>query len=44
LAVVKALEALENININNSSRRIETIYKNSKVTIQSEKTMETTKA
>jgi len=35
LAIVKAVEALENTNIDNSRRRIATIYTDSKVTIQS---------
>jgi len=34
LAIVKAMEALENTNIRNSRRRIVTIYTDSKVTIQ----------
>jgi ribonuclease HI len=37
LAVVKALEALGNINFSNSTRRIATIHTDSKVTIQSVK-------
>jgi len=35
LAIVKAMEALENTNIRNSRRRIVTIYTDSKVTIRS---------
>ena len=35
LAIVKAMETLENTNIRNSRRRIVTIYTDSKVTIQS---------
>ena len=45
LAIVKAMEVLENTNIRNSRRRTVTIYTDSKVTIQSiKKTTETTKA
>jgi len=43
LAIVKAMEALENTNIRNSRRRIVTMYTDSKVTIQSIKNTETTK-
>ena len=35
MAIVKAMEALENTNIRNSMRRMVTIYTDSKVNIQS---------
>jgi len=43
LAIVKAMEALQNTNIRNSRRRKLTIYTENKVTIQPIKTTETTK-